>query len=129
MMQDLQLSGSAESGFGVTLTGFHSSTQNFPKQLAERVLPSLYACRIAQAESAGFQMFLRAENRQGTYAGDQKTASFRREPHKFFPDLPEFLRTCRVRSVDDMVLTESYGSYSLTLLYTEAPLSGGSNGA
>lgn len=121
MMQQEQLHGSGESGYGVRLSGFYCKSQDFARRMKELMVPCSEAGAIAQSEVNGYLMFLRAESELPDNGTPVFIGTYRREAHRFFPDLPEFLRSLKAKSVVDMTLTESYGGFSLTLLYVPAP--------
>jgi len=121
MMAGLQMEGVAESGYGIKLSGFHCSALEFPKKLGDFTKDGVTPGKISQCESNSYVSFLMC-SREGLHTPAQvKIATFRREPHRFFIDLATWLRSTRAMFVDDMILSQSYGSLTLTLMYRPAP--------
>lgn len=116
-MAGVRMEGYAESGYGVSIQGFHCAISEFPKKLSE-LEPTIL---IAQCESNGYATFLSCKN-EGPVVNDGslKFASFRREPHLFFVDLSHFLKSLKAARVWAMTLSESHGSLGLTLVYESA---------
>jgi hypothetical protein len=122
MMQKDVLAGSEESGYGSRISGFYCRVQDFARNISD-VLPKDQSLnRIAQSEVNGWQLVVVSESEPIPAPFTPVfCATYRREPHKFFPDLGLFLRSLRAKCIVDMALSESYGSFSLTLLYVQAP--------
>ena len=118
MMAPPVLEGSAESGCGASLAGFHCSRSEYLKRLEEFNLNFPDALMISTYEDNGFICFVAARFKpMESFPVPSKSACFIREPHKFFRDLPAFLRSTRARIIDSMALSGSLGSVTLTLLY------------
>lgn len=116
-MAGLQMEGIADSGYGVTLGGFHCPAVEFPSRLEDlksRFGPFRDVC---VREENGYVTFLAYARETPVIPQGIEIQTFRREPHKFFVDLPRFLLKTRAQFVDRMVLSGSMGSLSLTLLY------------
>lgn len=129
MMQTVRLEGSAESGYGVRLSGFHCPAFNAAKKLAELAFIGTRARLIRQCESNGQQTFLLCEDPPELINAPRKLATFRREPDKFFLDLDLFLKSLKAAAIYDMALSESHGALALTLLYVTADQDSGSSSA
>lgn len=123
MMQGIQNSGTAESGFGVALSGFHCPNLEVPGRLAELLDSNPQApCDIEVVEQNGYCTVLVAWQRDRIVDLDGvQITVFRREPHRFFVDLPKMLAQTRAGSLERMVLTGSLGSVSLVLMTRPAP--------
>lgn len=116
MMSAPVLEGVAESGYGVRLAGFHIRRADYAKRLAEFQEKFPAVMTMAVWESDGYVTFLGGTtDRSGVYVPSQP-AVFIREPHKFFIDLPAFLRSTRALWIHQMLLSGSLGSITLTLL-------------
>lgn len=127
MMAGIRLEGAADSGYGVRLVGFHVQMPDFPSRLdALSKSTSVFEC--AQAENNGWITFLAQEWRPveetENFDGPKKIAVFRREPHRFFLDLGEFLKKTRACFVDQILLSDSLGSVTLTMVYRQIPEAG-----
>jgi len=116
-MQDLILSGKAETGYGVTLAGFHSPTLQFAAKLAELESTIGRIDDFATTEDNGWVTAIALHRETTALPPTKKLATFRREPHKFFQDLPKFMYSTKAVYVDRIFLTGSLGSVSFTLLY------------
>lgn len=117
MMAGVQMEGSADSGYGVRIAGFHCPVMEFGKRL-EALKISLGSIQdIEQIEINGHIMLLAMNRESALIPSLKEVASFRREPHKFFQDLPKFLLSTKAQFIDRMVLSGSLGSISLTLIY------------
>ena len=116
MMAGIQMSGSGESGFGITLSGFHCPTIEFGARLHE-LEKKIVIKDFVQWEDSGYITFIAMSRDTYAIPEERKIATFRREPHKFFQDLPKFLAGTRAQFIDRMVVTASMGSLSLTVLY------------
>lgn len=118
MMAPEKLSGMASSECGVEMAGFYATTMDAPRRLSEITLhPTL----IAQCEVQGNILFLACQNKIAFGYLDTRLATFRRDPSKFFVDLPLFLRSLKARAVLAMNLSESFGNMTLTLVYVPPP--------
>ena len=117
MMAGIQTSGSAESGFGISLHGFHCKTLELSARLDELISRIGYANDFTTFEENGYVTFLAMTRESYQIPDKKKIVTFRREPHKFFADLPSFLSKSKAQFIDRMALTGSLGSISLTLLY------------
>lgn len=118
MMQTATTEGLADSGLGVRIWGFYSQNHEVSKKLSE-IPKDFYTSRIVQAESNGYLGLVAIEN-TCVATGRTELAIFRREPHKFFADLGDWLLKLKCAYVADLFLSESYGSLTLTLLYIPA---------
>ena len=117
MMASVKTSGSAESGYGISLHGFHCPTLEFQARLDE-LTKNLYSFNdCVQFEENGHIVFLALKRESSIIPAHRQAATFRREPHKFFLDLPAFLARTKAQFVDRLCLSGSLGSISLTLLY------------
>lgn len=118
MMAGLLTEGEASTGFGVRFYGFHTSSQDFPKKLSELIHTDRTPHRFLQCEVNGYLTCLAMQQERSI---DTKLplqfGIFRREPHKFFQDLGEFLHRIAAVHVIDFSLTSSLGSLTLTILY------------
>lgn len=122
MMAPAQLEGVADSGFGILLHGFHAPVQEAPARLdALKSKLSGRAREIAFVEDNGYVTCLVVERRTPAIPSNSEFAMFRREPHRFFIDLPKFIASTRAQLVDRLILSGSLGSVSLVLLYRPAP--------
>jgi len=122
MMAGPQLSGSAESGYGIRLSGFHCASRDFAVN-ADFIAKDIQGgAKISQCEMEGHVAFLIATRDGLSIPAETKLATYRREPHKFFIDLAHFIKSTRACFIDDMVLTSSSGSLCLTILYRPAPV-------
>lgn len=117
MMAGVILGGIAESGYGITLAGFHCPNIEVGARLQELLAKLDRPSDIAQFENNGYTTLLLCARSGLSIPLDVKVAMFRREPHKFFQDLPEFLKSTKAQFVDRMILIGSLGSISLTVLY------------
>lgn len=116
MMQSLILNGKAESGYGVTIVGFHDEVGKFNARLEELKSQVDPIHNIETFEYNGYATCLISSQEKFSREKPQ-VAIFRREPHKFFQDLPKFLSSTKAAVIDNMILSGSLGSISLTLLY------------
>ena len=117
MMTGIQTEGKAESGYGITIGGFYCPTHEFAGRF-EALKKTMPPCRdFAIHEEQGYVMVLVMSRSNPNIPQGLELETYRREPHKFFADLPKFLAKTRAQFVDRMILTGSLGSISLTLLY------------
>lgn len=128
MMAGVIMQGSADSGYGITLEGFHCPTSEYGARMAE-IQKKVTESRITDIycyEDNGYATALVLRKEQGLPVPQKsKIATFRREPHKFFQDLPAFFKTTKAQFIDRMTLTGSLGSISLTVLYRPIDEPGG----
>jgi hypothetical protein len=125
MMAGIRMDGIAESGYGVTIAGFHCQTIDAPAKLSELLSRlSSKPTDFTTHEENGYVTFVAASVDANFLSTDgPEVVVYRREPHKFFIDLPKFIAATRAREVLRMSITGSLGSLSLTLLYKSAPRS------
>jgi hypothetical protein len=117
MMPGVQSQGSADSGYGIAIHGFHCPVSELNARLDELKSRVKALNDIEAWEYNGFVMVLVLERNAYALPPKREVAVLRREPHKFFQDLPKFLSSTKAQFVDRMILTGSMGSISLTLLY------------
>jgi hypothetical protein len=117
MMQSIRTSGSAESGYGVKLGGFHCPSIEFQGRLEELKSEMGIFSDFVQFEQEGYITFIACVQDKDTHITWPRIESFRREPHKFFQDLQKFLSSTRAQYIRRISLTGSLGSLSLTILY------------
>jgi hypothetical protein len=118
MMAGLLTEGEASTGFGVRLYGFHSSSQDYPKKLSDVIRDDRIPQKFLQCEVNGYLTFLAMQQERGMEPDSPlQIGIFRREPHKFFQDLGEFLHHTSAFYIHDLSLTSSLGSLTLTILY------------
>ena len=115
MMGGVLTSGISDSGYGATIGGFYGSGIDFIRNLQNLKSKMPEIDRIVQYEENGFIAMLAAFGYPSK--APLSMASFRREPHKFFNDLSQFLRSTKARTIVDLQLTGSLGSMCLTILY------------
>lgn len=123
MMSPAALEGTADSGYGITLAGFHCPVIEFGKKQGELLAKFPEPHDIVSHEDNGYVTFLAIKREPSIFSGKREMRTFRREPHKFFQDLPRFLSSTRAEFIDRMILTGSLGSISFTILYrpSESP--------
>lgn len=124
MMSGMILETSVESGYGLSLSGFHGSTMEFPGKLRDLLAKNEDPDFMIQAEENGYVTFLVGKNLPGFERElhcVKRIAFLRREPHRFFPDLGPWLKNLFVSEIIQASLTGSSGSLTLTLLYKPAP--------
>ena len=117
MMAGILTEGSAESGYGISLKGFYCPNAEYPGRLEVLYAKSGFINDFVVFEVNGYTLFLAAKRESYQVPLDRKIVTFRREPHKFFADLPAFLAKTKAQFIDRMTLSGSLGSISLTLLY------------
>lgn len=117
MMPGVEFAGVAESLYGTSLGGFHCRRIEFQAKLEDLLKKMGRFDHIAQVEQEDFITFVAAKS---DYAldTDLKPAFFRRETHKFFQDLEKFLFGLKAAHIQELSLSGSLGSVSLTLLYS-----------
>ena len=116
-MQDVLMAGKAESGYGVTLAGFHCPIIQIAAKLSELEASIGRIDDFAVTEDNGWATCVALHRETTALPPTKKMATFRREPHKFFQDLPKFLYSTKAVYVDRIGLSGSLGSVSFTLLY------------
>lgn len=116
MMPTTDFSGVAESSYGTTLGGFHCRRIEFQGRLEDLLKKMGRFDHVAQVEQEDFITFLAAKS---DYAldSDLKPAFYRRETHKFFLELGKFLSGLKAAHIQELALSGSLGSVSLTVLY------------
>jgi len=120
MMKSQKNAGSAESGYGVVLSGFYAPNAQAQDLLSKLDVDQGPFSEIALHESEGWTVFLGAREEPGKdVIGMTKIGFYRRESHKFFEDLPAWLFRTKAASILRMTLSQSSGFLSLTLLYAE----------
>ena len=117
MMQGFLTEGSAESGYGISLHGFYCPISEYPARMDALYAKAGFVNDFVTFEVNGYVLFLAAKRETYQIPMDRKIVTFRREPHKFFQDLPGFLAKTKAQMIDRMSLSGSLGSISLTLLY------------
>ena len=117
MMAGVKLEGIAESGYGVTIGGFHCPSIEFSGRLDELKKKMSVFYDAVQWEENGHILFLALSRETTSIPYNKDIAVLRREPHRFFQDLPTFLLSTKAQFVDRMILSGSLGSVSLVLLY------------
>lgn len=117
MMQGFLTEGSAESGYGMSLKGFYCPNAQYAERLDALYAKAGFINDFATFEVNGYVLFLAAKRESCQVSIDRKIATYRREPHKFFADLPAFFAKTKAQFIDRMTLSGSLGSISLTLLY------------
>lgn len=120
MMAGVILEGIAQSGYGVTIGGFHCMSIEFGERFEELKKKMISPTDVVQWESEGHIMLLAMCRESYNIPGRREITVLRREPHRFFQDLPKFLSSSKAQFVDRMILSGSLGSISLTLLYRPA---------
>ena len=122
MMAGIQTEGTAESGFGIRIAGFHCGTFEFGGRLESLKSKIRGPDKIVQWEDNGYTMFLalKDDNAVKNLTQLSKIATFRREPHRFFSDLPKWLMSTKAQHIEQVLLSGSLGSISLTILYRPA---------
>lgn len=120
MMQGYQMSGSAETGYGLTVSGFHCPVMQFGSELQtllERTTGEVVD--VVQFEDNGYStlLLLSSDGRPADLSGLTRIASYRREPHRFFQDLPKAISPLKIKQVLKLSLSGSLGSLQLILLY------------
>lgn len=120
MMQGVQTFGSADSGFGVTLAGFHCPNIEFAARMevCEKAFGPFMD--FAKCEENGFVTFVGYRRDALGLSGTTLLATYRREPHKFFTDLQKFLSSTKATGIERLSLSCSLGSVSLTILLRHA---------
>src|SRR5271165_1548415 len=124
MMAGIRTSGTAESGYGVKLGGFHCPSIEFPGRLDELKKEMGVFSDFVQSEQEGYITFVALVQEKDTHITWPQISSLRREPHKFFQDLQKFLSQTKAQYIHQMSLTGSLGSISLTILYRPQSLNG-----
>jgi hypothetical protein len=119
MMAPAQLEGEV-IGEGFSLFGFHHSILEFPKKLQE-LCQKKQIQKFSQIEENGYVTFLGlSETEPRFFSKDIKCACYRREPHKFFIELPAFIHRYMIGRIVDFKLSTSHGSITLTILFHQA---------
>jgi hypothetical protein len=117
MMRSQQNSGVAESGRGVTLSGFYAPNGDVQARLGE--INSAIS-DIALHEAEGWTVFIGvAQPVIDKRLPKPRLAIFRREAHKFFEDLPAWFFRTKAVQINRLCLSQASGFISLTLLYCE----------
>ena len=119
MMRSQKNSGSAESGFGVVVSGFYSQNSDVMENLAKLDVDQGPFSEIALCENDGWTLFLGVSEEPQLNLSKQKVAFYRRECHRFFEDLPSWLYRTKAVHIHRMALSQSSGYLSLTMLYSE----------
>ena len=117
MMAGFLTEGSAESGYGIGLHGFYCPNAEYPGRLETLYKRLGFINDFATHESNGYILFLAVKRESYQIPIDRKMITYRREPHKFFQDLPGFLAKTKAQLIDRMSLSGSLGYISLTILY------------
>ena len=117
MMQGFLTEGSAVSGYGITLCGFYCPNVEYSGRLESLYTRQGFINDFVTFEVNGYILFLAAKREAYQVPLDRKIITYRREPHKFFSDLPAFFAKTKAQYIDRMTLSGSLGSISLTLLY------------
>ena len=117
MMQGFLTEGSADSGYGISLKGFYCPNVEYPGRLDALYAKAGFINDFVTFEVNGYTLFLAVKRESYQVPLDRKIVTFRREPHKFFADLPAFFAKTKAQFIDRMTLSGSLGSISLTLLY------------
>lgn len=128
MMAGIMLQGSADSGYGISLAGFHCPTSEYGARMTDlqKQVSESRITDIVSFEDNGYVTAIVLRKEPGLPTPQKsKIATFRREPHKFFQDLPDFVRKTKAQFVDRMTITGSLGSISLTVLYRPVEEPGG----
>lgn len=120
MMAGVTLSGTAESGYGIRIGGFHAPVSEFAARMKELRQSLSPIDDISVIENNGYVTFIALAQEDVFVPAEKLIATMCHEPHKFFLNLPKFLASTKARNVDRMILTGSLGSISLTLLYRSA---------
>ena len=121
MMQGFRMEGTAESGFGVVLSGFHASVTEAGSKIQALHEKFPTARQIMAWEDNGYLSYLALCEERDTLLTAPRILCYRREPHKFFVDLPRVLASTRAQKILSLSLTGSLGSLSLVMLYRPAP--------
>ncbi len=117
MMAPPVLEGAAESGFGVKMGGFHCPVIEYGKRILDLLAKYPDASDVVSHEENGYVTAIVMSREMTHFPAERVIGVYRREPHKFFQELPRFLASTKAQYVDRLVLTGSLGSISLTLLY------------
>jgi hypothetical protein len=117
MMQGFLTEGSADSGYGMSLKGFYCPNAEYPGRLEALYAKAGFINDFVTFEVNGYTLFMAAKRESYQVPLDRKIVTYRREPHKFFQDLPAFFAKTKAQFIDRMTLSGSMGSISLTLLY------------
>ena len=121
MMRSQKISGSAESGRGVILSGFYVPNSEVQERLAALDKDQGPFSEIALHEAEGWTTFIAATGDSSKASGRFKVASLRRESHKFFEELPRWFFRTKAVYVHRLSISQSSGFISLTVLYAEDP--------
>lgn len=118
MMAPPVLEGIAENGSGVLLGGFHGKVLEFAGHLDEFKKKFGLMDEVAQFEIEGHVLFMATRN--FLLKSPDNVAVFRREPHKFFQDLPKFLYSLSTDSISGISVSGSLGVVSLLVHFHRA---------
>jgi len=120
MMQAVVLQGEASNDSGlVKLAGFITNSGDISKKCEEVFPPDSGWRKLAHTESNGRMMLLALQSPTDAPYIPRKVAVYRREDHKFFVDLSFIFQRLAIATIDDVTVSESHGSFSMVLLYTE----------
>jgi hypothetical protein len=117
MMQGFLTDGIADSGYGIILHGFYGPNAEYAGRLDALYAKAGWVNDFVTFEVNGYILFLASKRESYQVPIDRKIVTYRREPHKFFADLPAFFSKTKAQFIDRMTLSGSMGSISLTLLY------------
>lgn len=118
MMAQARMDSVADSGYGVTVGGFHCPAIEFNGRLAELSRQMGYPFDlIAAHEENGYIDFVAVcQTVNSLPLKPAKLEIFRREPHKFFADLQKFIGATRAQRIHQIQLIGSLGAIALILL-------------
>jgi len=119
-MADRKISGSAESGAGVMMSGFYAPNGEVQARLHDLDVDQGPFSEIALHESEGWTAVLASSEIEPIDPGPSKIGFLRRESHKFFEDLPAWLFRIKAAHIARLHLSQASGFLSLTCLYSEA---------
>ena len=122
MMRGQTTEGSADSGEGVTLSGFYVPNAEVQARLADLEIAKGPFTEIALHESEGWTFFMASLGITTLPPSCVlKIGYFRREAHRFFDELPAWMAKTGAVHVRRLSLAQASGFLSLTVLYARRP--------
>lgn len=116
MMAAAVLSGTAESGH-MKIGGFYGKTLDVAGLLHDLEKEFSGFSQIAHVEIEGYVFAMAVDSMPGIAT---HVAFYRREPHKFFPDLQKFISSLDAQAISSISVSGSLGAISLTVAYRRA---------
>lgn len=116
MMAAPVLSGIAESGH-MKIAGFYGKTLDVAGMLKDLEKEFNGFSQIAHVEIEGYLFAMAVDSMTGIAT---QLAFYRREPHKFFPDLQKFISSLDAQAICSISVSGSLGAISLAVAYRRA---------